>query len=47
MRATICDRFIFVNKGRLSEGVTLHGLTEHAAFREYLGKLVDCVNPAG
>ena len=42
----ICDRFIFVNKGRLSEGVTLHGLTEHAAFREYLGKLVDCVNPA-
>ena len=43
----ICDRFIFVNKGRLSAGATLHGLTEHAAFREYLGKLVDCVNPAG
>ncbi len=39
----ICDRFIFVNKGRLSEGATLHGLTEQAAFRDYLGKLVDCV----
>ena len=39
----ICDRFIFVNKGRLSEGASLHALTEQAAFRDYLGKLVSCV----
>ena len=42
----ICDRFIFVNKGRLSEGASLRGLTEQAAFRDYLGKLVDCVKTA-
>ena len=39
----ICDRFIFVNKGRLSEGASLHALTERSAFRDYLGKLVGCV----
>ena len=39
----ICDRFIFVNKGRLTEGASLHALTEQAAFRDYLGKLVGCV----
>ena len=39
----ICDRFIFVNKGRLSEGVSLHALTEQSAFRDYLGKLVGYV----
>ena len=39
----ICDRFIFVNKGRLTEGASLRGLTEQAAFRDYLGKLVGCV----
>ena len=42
----ICDRFIFVSKGRLSEGASLRGLTEQAAFRDYLGKLVDCVKTA-
>ena len=42
----ICDRFIFVNKGRLSEGASLHALTDNAAFRDYLGKLVDCVKTA-
>ncbi len=37
----ICDRFLFVNKGRLSEGATLRSLAEQAAFREYLGRLVE------
>ena len=35
----ICDRFIFVNKGRLSEGASLHALATHDAFRDYLGQL--------
>ena len=39
----ICDRFIFVNKGRLSEGASLRALLEQVAFRDYLGRLVDCV----
>ena len=39
----ICDRFLFVNKGKLSEGETLGKLAEQVAFREYLGKLVGCL----
>ena len=35
----ICDRFIFVNKGRLSEGASLHALATHDAFLDYLGQL--------
>lgn len=41
----ICDRFIFVSKGRLTEGESLHGLTANPLFRDYLGKLVGCVKP--
>ncbi len=37
----ICDRFLFVNKGRLSQGSTLRALAEQTAFREYLGRLVE------
>lgn len=39
----ICDRFIFVNRGRLTEGGSLLELGKAAAFRDYLGKLADCV----
>ena len=39
----ICDRFIFVNKGRLTEGASLHALIEQTAFKDYLGRLVGCV----
>jgi ABC-2 type transport system ATP-binding protein len=42
----ICDRFIFVSKGRLTEGASLHGLTANPLFRDYLGKLASCVKPA-
>ncbi|MEP7155644.1 MAG: ATP-binding cassette domain-containing protein [Betaproteobacteria bacterium] len=42
----ICDRFLFVNKGKLSEGASLTALTEQAAFRDYLGRLVEYVPPS-
>ena len=35
----ICERFVFVNRGRLTHGATLGALAEHAPFRDYLGKL--------
>ena len=35
----ICERFVFVNRGRLTQGASLGALAEHAPFREYLGKL--------
>jgi ABC-type multidrug transport system ATPase subunit len=37
--AEICERFIFVNRGRLTHGASLGELAGHAPFREYLGKL--------
>lgn len=39
LMSEICDRFIFVNKGRLTEGATLHALATQDAFRDYLGRL--------
>jgi ABC-2 type transport system ATP-binding protein len=39
----ICDRFVFVNKGVLSYGKSLGELSAQQAFRDYLGKLCDCV----
>lgn len=39
----ICDRFVFVNKGVLSYGNSLGELATQQAFRDYLGKLCDCV----
>jgi ABC-type multidrug transport system ATPase subunit len=39
----ICDRFLFVNKGRISEGASLRALSESEPFRNYLGRLVDCI----
>ena len=37
--AEICERFFFVDRGRLVPGGTLADLLRHDAFREYLGKL--------
>lgn len=31
----ICERFVFVNRGRLTYGPSLAALTGHAPFREY------------
>ena len=42
----ICDRFLFVNKGRLSEGANLLALSEQPAFREYLGRLTEHIPAA-
>ena len=41
--AEICERFMFVNRGRLSYGNSLALLAEGAPFREYLGKLCPIV----
>jgi ABC-type multidrug transport system ATPase subunit len=35
----LCERFIFVNRGRLVQGESLDALGADGAFREYLGKL--------
>jgi ABC-type multidrug transport system ATPase subunit len=35
----LCERFIFVSRGRLQHGATLEALAGEAAFREYLGSL--------
>ena len=35
----LCERFIFVNRGRLAQGASLGALAEVPAFRDYLGKL--------
>ncbi|QJR14336.1 ATP-binding cassette domain-containing protein [Usitatibacter palustris] len=35
----VCERFVFVNKGRLAQGESLSALAAHDAFRTYLGKL--------
>ena len=37
--AEICERFVFVNRGRLTEGRTLSELAAHQPFRDYLGRL--------
>jgi hypothetical protein len=42
----VCERFLFVNRGRLTHGGSLGELAGHAAFREYLGKLIDCIPTA-
>jgi ABC-type multidrug transport system ATPase subunit len=39
----LCERFIFVNHGRLTHGASLAALAEQSAFREYLGKLCPTV----
>jgi ABC-type multidrug transport system ATPase subunit len=43
--AELCERFFFVQKGRLVPGATLSELSRHAAFTDYLGKLATA--PAG
>jgi ABC-type multidrug transport system ATPase subunit len=35
----LCERFIFVNRGRLTHAASLAELAGHAPFREYLGVL--------
>ena len=42
--AEACERFIFVNRGRLTHGPTLAALARDDAFRGYLGNLADCVS---
>lgn len=37
--AEICERFIFVNRGRLTQGASLGALAGNEAFRSYLGRL--------
>ncbi|QJR10150.1 hypothetical protein DSM104443_01204 [Usitatibacter rugosus] len=39
----ICERFIFVNKGRITEAASLPELGTHAPFREYLGSLAGAI----
>jgi ABC-type histidine transport system ATPase subunit len=43
--AEACERFIFVNRGRLSHGATLGELADNEAFRSYLGDLAECIEP--
>ena len=43
--AEACERFIFVNRGRLVHGARLGALAENEAFRGYLGKLAGSVEP--
>ena len=40
-----CERFIFVNRGRLAHGASLEALAENEAFRSYLGSLAACLEP--
>jgi ABC-2 type transport system ATP-binding protein len=42
----VCERFIFVQKGRLSQGESLAALSQNEAFRGYLGALGSLVIPA-
>jgi ABC-type branched-subunit amino acid transport system ATPase component len=39
----ICERFIFVNQGRLSEAQSLPALLEDEQVRAYLGRLIDAL----
>ena len=39
----LCERFIFVNRGRLAHGPSLAALAELPAFRDYLGQLVSTI----
>jgi ABC-type multidrug transport system ATPase subunit len=39
----VCERFIFVNRGRLAQGASLGALAENEAFRTYLGRLTQCL----
>ena len=41
----ICERFVFVSKGRLTLGASLQELAGHGPFREYLGSLCPSVPP--
>ena len=44
--AEACERFIFVNRGRLTQGATLAALADNEAFRSYLGSLSECLAPS-
>jgi len=35
----VCERFVFVERGRLTHAGSLAALAENASFREYLGRL--------
>jgi ABC-2 type transport system ATP-binding protein len=39
--AECCERFVFVNRGRLTHGASLGALAEQEAFRSYLGSLAE------
>jgi ABC-2 type transport system ATP-binding protein len=39
LMSELCERFIFVNGGRLTHGDSIGALAQLPAFREYLGKL--------
>jgi ABC-type multidrug transport system ATPase subunit len=41
----LCERFIFVSRGRLVHAPSLAALADHAPFREYLGRLADRISP--
>ena len=37
----VCERFVFVNRGRLTQGESLEDLARHEAFTTYLGRLAE------
>ena len=41
----LCERFVFVNRGRLVHGDSLGELARDEAFRAYLGQLAQCLPP--
>jgi ABC-type multidrug transport system ATPase subunit len=41
----VCERFIFVNRGRLLHGASLEALAGNEGFRSYLGSLTECLAP--
>jgi hypothetical protein len=41
--AEVCERFIFVSRGRLAHGATLARLADNEAFGSYLGSLAGCL----
>lgn len=42
----ICERFMFVSRGRLTQANSLGSLAEHAPFTDYLGVLARRLRPA-
>ena len=45
--AEACERFVFVNRGRLAHAASLDALAGNEAFRDYLGKLWPATRSGG